>query len=459
MDMVYHPLEDALILHMKLNVEYTVSDMAKNSNIEIDQARRATEWLLQKGDIRQSKPPQRILYLGPEGKKAKESGLPEQRLLRYMLDGISTDTIRDRLKTDWGPAIGICRKNGWIRMDEGQPVITSYPDAMPDDVMLQLDWENGVAADRVNKSFSKRPGFVISKMSPAQYVLPSEETLKQAIQRQNQVIPKGINVEADAAVSYAARTHPLHDIISEIREIFVTLGFEEIHGRIVQPSFWNFDALFTPQDHPAREMQDTFYVENVRVDTNAINVEDVAKIHNECWRYTWDYNRATAPVLRTHNTCVTIQHLALTNPKDARMFSLGRVFRNEKPSYKHLVEFHQVEGVVVGQTVSLRDLMGIQREFYRRIGLKKVKFWPTFFPYTEPSLQSMVYNETLEKWVELFGMGIFRPEVTRPLGITRPVLAWGGGIERIAMMRYEMDDVREFYRNGLDWLRGVPIRR
>ena len=99
--------------------------------------------------------------------------------------------------------------------------------------------------------------------------------------------------------------------------------------------------------------------------------------------------------------------------------------------------------------------MGIQLEFYKKIGIKKVKFWPTFFPYTEPSLQSMIYNDRLGKWIELFGMGIFRPEVTEPLGIKNPVLAWGGGIERIAMLKYHLSDVRDLYNNNLGWLRGV----
>jgi phenylalanyl-tRNA synthetase alpha chain len=132
------------------------------------------------------------------------------------------------------------------------------------------------------------------------------------------------------------------------------------------------------------------------------------------------------------------------------------VFRNEKPSYKHLVEFHQVEGVATAKGLTLRDLMGLQKEFYARMGIRKIKFWPTFFPYTEPSLQSMVYNDKLQKWVELFGMGIFRPEVTNQLGIRNPVLAWGGGIERIAMLRYGLDDVRELFSSKLSWLRSEP---
>ena len=224
---------------------------------------------------------------------------------------------------------------------------------------------------------------------------------------------------------------------------------------MTQSSFWNFDALFTPQDHPARELQDTFFLDGISAKkiANPEQIQKVSDSHKKNWRYQWDINEARKMVLRTHTTCVTIKHLAENKPDEARIFSLGRVFRNEKVSYKHLVEFNQIEGIVVGKDANLRNLMGIQREFYKRIGITKIKFWPTFFPYTEPSLQTMVYNEKLGKWIELFGMGIFRPEVTKPLGITKPVLAWGGGIERIAMLKYDLDDVREFYNNNLGWLR------
>jgi phenylalanyl-tRNA synthetase alpha chain len=115
-----------------------------------------------------------------------------------------------------------------------------------------------------------------------------------------------------------------------------------------------------------------------------------------------------------------------------------------------------VEGIVTDKYVTLRDLMGLQKEFYSKLGIKKIKFWPTFFPYTEPSLQSMIYNDALNKWVEMGGMGIFRPEVTHPLGIKNPVLAWGVGIERIAMLRFGLNDVRDLYGNELGWLRNIP---
>jgi phenylalanyl-tRNA synthetase alpha chain len=205
-------------------------------------------------------------------------------------------------------------------------------------------------------------------------------------------------------------------------------------------------------------MQDTFYVPQIKQTLFADNqqyIDNVSRVHRNGWQYEWDLGEAKRTVLRTHTTPVTIKYLADNKLQDARVFTVGRVFRNEKTSYKHLVEFNQIEGIVTGSNVTLRDLMGLQAEFYSKLGINKVKFWPTFFPYTEPSLQSMIYNEILDKWVELFGMGIFRPEVTEPLGIKNRVLAWGGGIERIAMLRFGLNDVRDLYANNLGWLRSV----
>jgi phenylalanyl-tRNA synthetase alpha chain len=271
------------------------------------------------------------------------------------------------------------------------------------------------------------------------------------------IVFRPLDVESITPLLFPGRTNPLIDLIEEIREAFVSLGFVEIEGNYIQSSFWNFDALFTPQDHAAREMQDTFYLRFEKDDglENKKIVRNVSEAHNKGWNYKWKTSEAKRAVLRTHTTPVTLKYLAKKKPFESKIFTIGRVFRNEKVSYKHLVEFHQIEGVVTGQNISLRNLMGIQLEFYKKIGITKVKFWPTFFPYTEPSLQSMIYNERLDKWIELFGMGIFRPEVIEPLGIKYPVLAWGGGIERIAMLKYNLSDVRDLYNNKLGWLRGV----
>ena len=267
-----------------------------------------------------------------------------------------------------------------------------------------------------------------------------------------------IDVEAKVPFVVPGRTHPLVDLIREIREIFISLGFTEIEGTYTQNAFWNFDVLYTPQDHPAREMQDTFYLskDDYRQSLNSTLVKNVSYTHERGWNYKWSIKDSKKMVLRTHTTPITLRYLSQYRDEESKIFTIGRVFRNEKVSYKHLIEFNQVEGVLHSEKISLRDLMGIQMEFYKRLGINKVKFWPTFFPYTEPSLQSMIYNDKLNKWIELFGMGIFRPEVTKPLGIKNKVLAWGGGIERIAMLKYDLSDVRDLYANNIKWLRRIP---
>ena len=397
-----------------------------------------------------------MFTINKNGLDSFEKGLPERRLLNFIKNGPKKlSDIQKELGFVFGPAIGLSRKNNWIETSSDEIILKIPPSELPGEKTLQKIGNNKLSKEQVDKidlsELLKRPDFIVEDVIKNKKI--SLTISAKSIDISNS--SGAIDVEAEVPEIFVARTHPLKDTIDEIREIFVTLGFSEILGNMTQSSFWNFDALFTPQDHPARELQDTFFLDGISTKKigTAEQIRKVSDSHKKNWRYQWDINEARKMVLRTHTTCVTIKHLAEKKPDEARIFSLGRVFRNEKVSYKHLVEFNQIEGIVVGKDANLRNLMGIQREFYKRIGITKIKFWPTFFPYTEPSLQTMVYNEKLGKWIELFGMGIFRPEVTKPLGITKPVLAWGGGIERIAMLKYDLDDVREFYNNNLGWLR------
>jgi phenylalanyl-tRNA synthetase alpha chain len=396
------------------------------------------------------------LSLGKNGVDSFEKGLPERRLLNLLTNGPrKLSDLQKELGFVFGPAMGLSRKNNWIETSTDEIILKTIPSILPGEKTLQQIGSGNLSKDQIDKidlsELLKRPDFILENIMTSKKISLTDSAKSMDVSN----ISGAIDVEANVPELFVARTHPLKDTIDEIREIFVTLGFSEIFGNMTQSSFWNFDALFTPQDHPARELQDTFFLDGVSAKKigTAEQIRKVSDSHKKNWRYQWDINEARKMVLRTHTTCVTIKHLAEKKPDEARIFSLGRVFRNEKVSYKHLVEFNQIEGIVVGKDANLRNLMGIQREFYKRIGITKIKFWPTFFPYTEPSLQTMVYNEKLGKWIELFGMGIFRPEVTKPLGITKPVLAWGGGIERIAMLKYGLTDVREFYNNDLGWLR------
>lgn len=463
MSQVLHPIEKQIIKSLKESKSSTPEKLVESTKLSIDQVRRGMEWLKLKGlaDIQEIE--KTFLRLGKNGLDAKNNGLPERKLVNEIQEGPkSFEEIRNVLKSDFNAAIANAKKNDWIQIEKGESSskISLKGKALPSPEEKLIDFL-GTEEKLVNDIedidaltlLKKRPDFITENFTKFKTISLSEKAKDIDVDSST----GAIDVEAKVPATYVARIHPLKETINEIREIFVSLGFSEVLGNLAQPSFWNFDALFTPQDHPAREMQDTFYLKDMKASKFATStqINQVSRSHKKGWRYDWNMSEAQRMALRTHTTCVTIKHLADNKPDESRIFSLGRVFRNEKVSYKHLAEFNQVEGVVIGKNVTLRDLMGLQEEFYRRIGLTKIKFWPTFFPYTEPSLQSMVYNDRLGKWIELFGMGIFRPEVTKPLGITKPVLAWGGGIERIAMLKYGLDDVREFYNNNLNWLRSA----
>ena len=231
------------------------------------------------------------------------------------------------------------------------------------------------------------------------------------------------------------------------------MGFEEIKGEIVQSSFWNFDALFTPQDHPVREMQDTFYLEtNGEVPDGFESVRDM---HLDKWGGSWSEEVAQTQVLRTHTTTHSIQYLASHRSPPVKIFCIDRAYRRETVDATHTPEFEQIEGIVMDKGLSFSNLLGLISEFFQQIGFENVRYRPAYFPYTEPSVEPEVKIEGLG-WVELGGAGIFRREVTEPFGIDHPVLAWGLGLSRLAMLKLGLKDLRELYKSDIAWLRRSP---
>lgn len=483
----FHPIEQSILRSLSDNDYVRVDSLVASTGLSIDQIRRGVEWLKFKNLISIKESSTERVVPASGGLLAAKNGLPERRLVNSLKEG--KETIVEVLASgaikneEINAAIAGARRNQWVQLVEGKMTPTPFTAKQsPEERFLENLKEGEEIAKlteeekRVLEQLRRRPNYIeikeekesiISLTDPARQIIPmlGQEKLERSLTtelittgRWRETNFSALDVEAPAPLIYPGRPHPLNDIVEEIKEIFIGFGFSELEGRMIQSGFWNFDALFTPQDHPARDMQDTFYIsaQTQQIPASKDQISKVSRIHKRRWNRQWKVQEAQRLVLRTHTTPVTIQHLAKIKPDVGRFFSVGRVFRNEKLSYKHLVEFHQVEGVATAQKASLRDLMGLQKEFYAKMGIKRIKFWPTFFPYTEPSLQSMVYNEKLEKWVELFGMGIFRPEVTKPLGIKNPVLAWGGGLERIAMLRFGLDDLRQLYGNKLAWLRSVP---
>jgi phenylalanyl-tRNA synthetase alpha chain len=276
------------------------------------------------------------------------------------------------------------------------------------------------------------------------------------------------NIQAPVASNWPGKKHPYLAFLDEVRAKLVTLGFKEMTGTAVETAFFNFDALYTPQDHPAREQDGIYYIKNpTHGDTTAYAqvVKRVKETHENGdqtgstgWRYCYSEQEAKRLILRGHGTCLSARTLVSENLQvPGKYFSIARVYRPEVVDKTHLSEFNQVEGIVVEENLNLKDLLGVLGKFAKEIaGADKVRFKPDYFPFTEPSVELSAYKEGYG-WVEFGGSGIFRPEVTIPLGVKVPVIAWGLGVDRLFMMRAGVSDIRTIFSQELSWLRKKEV--
>ncbi len=255
----------------------------------------------------------------------------------------------------------------------------------------------------------------------------------------------------------AARLNAYMEFLDLVREILVSMGFEEVKGPHVELEFWNFDALFQAQDHPAREIHDTFFLKTEykgRVPEELL--ERAKKIHEKGWGYKWNPLRALRPILRSQTTAVSVRTIYERGEGEYRVFSLDRVFRPETLDTKHAMEFYQLDGIIVGKEVNFKHLLAFFKEFAAALGIKEVWFKPGYFPFTEPSVEGFIKHPELG-WIEVFPGGVFRPEVMEILGAPGVrAIAWGIGIDRLAMSVLGLNDIRDLFNKDLDFLRKMP---
>jgi phenylalanyl-tRNA synthetase alpha chain len=465
---------------------------------------RAALSLKKKSLVKLREKKQTVAILNDEGKLYAEKRLPERRILNALYDRGGEILISNLSReADVSPnviplASGWLVQKNWATINKRKGTVTltkkGKPPSGDDEKLLALLLEKGkIVTQELDRSLQR----VVATLRRRKLIETKERTLHevQITKKGLRLIEKGIEVSEEVSqltpeliitgkwrqaklrkfdvtapgpTVYTGKAHPLQQIVQRAREIFLEMGFTEIRGPLIETAFWNFDALFQPQDHPAREMMDTFYLADPKVGglPKRSLVDAVAKTHENGWKtgskgwgYKWSREEAKRLVLRTHTTAETIKYLSKHKTPPIKVFSVDRVYRNEKLTYKNTAEFHQIEGIVVDKNVTLQDLMGTLKTFYTRFGLRKVRFWPCYFPYTEPSAQAVFYVPKLKRWIELCGMGMFRPEVLAPMGIKCPVLAWGGGLERLAMIELGLDDIRVLYCNSLNWIRRTPLCR
>mmetsp|Transcript_15394 Transcript_15394/g.39707 ORF Transcript_15394/g.39707 Transcript_15394/m.39707 type:complete len:521 (-) Transcript_15394:178-1740(-) len=404
-------------------------------------------------------------------------------------------------------SVGVCMKNKWLKIDKGDggPVVKRAVEAIDDRVGTVLACmvaepaafneaalkagtvaSAGVAMAEVS-ALQKRK--LVAKVSVTELHLTKGRTFTTTPQvltsdLTQEMLADGswatkkfrkFNLDASPAIE-AGALHPLLKVRSEFRRIFLEMGFAEMPTDtpgFVESSFWNFDALFQPQQHPARDAHDTFFMSAPETSDNFPEdyLERVKTMHEVGgsgsigYRYDWQRTEAAKNILRTHTTAVSTRMLYKLGQqkefKPAKYFSIDRVFRNESLDATHLAEFHQVEGLVADYNLTLGHLIGTLNLFFTRLGMTDIKFKPAYNPYTEPSMEVFAYSKELGKEVEVGNSGIFRPEMLRPMGLPEDVtvIAWGLSVERPTMIKYGYKNIRDLFGASvkLSLVRDNPI--
>jgi phenylalanyl-tRNA synthetase alpha chain len=444
----------------------------------------------------------RMVQLNQEGTSYAQLGLPESRLVKAVLSLGGEASLDEAIsKAHLGEDI-IPIVLGWIRRKrlaeiqrrEGLIYIRSSGQVQQDldEATLRVIYEKGEVSieelpPQMNETVSRlksrnllelldkvdREVELTSKGLQTQEL--ETKTAKTITALTAEIITSGewrgvelrqYDVNASPPTIYPGKKNAYVEFMEEARRILLTMGFAEHEGPLVEAEFWNFDVLFQAQDHPAREIHDSYILRNptsADLDDEEL-VERVRRTHENGWKtgstgwgYTWNQKIAERLILRTQTTAVSMRYLSSHKNPPVKMFCLSKVFRPDVLDAKHSMEFTQLEGIVGDRGINLRHLLGFLETFASAMRLGKIRFKPGYFPFTEPSVESFIKHPTLG-WVEFVGAGMFRPEVLKPLGIDFPVIAWGIGFDRLAMIALGINDIRDLHSKRLEWLREKPIR-
>ena len=410
--------------------------------------------------------------LTKEGKDYLEKGLPEKNLVEFLNNhpkkSIKIEKAIAHVK-NFSIALKWSMDNGWVDRERDEIFLVKMPKDMPeqqalekiakdeaiDDKLLEILLQRKLVEKAVIGDVDKLIGKEVTNLTP--------ELLKTGIWRQVKFKP--YNIEAIGKKTYAGKRQPYVQFLKQVRQKLVELGFEEMSGPLIETEFWNYDSLFQPQLHPARDWTQTYelkYPREGKLPEKKI-VENVKKTHeigiagSTGWGYKWDPKKAMQLMPRAHGTALSARTLAYKPKIPGKYFAIVRCFRPDVIDATHGVEFNQTEGIVLGEGLNFKHLLGILKMFAIEIaGAEKVKFIPDYYPFTEVSAQLSALHPDLG-WIEFGGSGIFREELTKPLGVDVPVLAWGIGIDRLAIFKLKIDDIRELFSQNLKWLREVPL--
>ncbi len=492
-----HELERKVLLALKEKDNQLSTELVRTAGIDEASVNRALLWLKSKGLVNVKEEIVELIALDANGENYVKSGLPEKRFVSLVLDGFRTlSELREKLgKDEFNVSIGMLKGNDYIKIKEGVVEITKrglkwFKELNSGEKLLSMLEKGPVNYKSLGKELQHAATMLFRRKRVIKQELKTMRTAS-LTQKGKEVLPfvrieeligeltpnilasgvwkerkfRKYDLKAPSPRMFYGKKGLPSYMIAKIRRIFLDMGFTEMKGHLIETSFWNFDALYQPQDHPAREMHDTFFIKEPykgELPSKEL-VKRVARTHENGWTtgsrgwgYDWSEEVASTNVLRTHTTGVSAKTIATLTKEDlpARFFSIDSVFRNETMDYKHLFQFRQVEGIIIGENVTFKNLLGMLKLFFRKLGFEKVRFRPGYFPYTEMSVEPEVFNPVKKDWMELGGAGMFRPEVVKPLiGFEVPVLAWGLAFERPLMDVFNFKDIRDIYSDDINKLR------
>jgi phenylalanyl-tRNA synthetase alpha chain len=506
-----HPLENRLVLSFERGDVLSASEIIGISGLDESRLDMAAGWLTSKGLLEttgESVTPR--VSLTETGEEYRSKGTPEMRIITALREG-KKFTVKDVIQT-WGmdpsevsSATGSLKEAGVVRIVQGgileivpgadispyellSHVISNVGASGQSDLsLLSKEYQSIIHAhfrkrgkgkgifritEKKNRTYSLTPdGKELLRLIKERGAVTEEasaltpEMLKQGTWKNKRF--RSYNISLNPPRTGIGRKHPYREFLDYVKYKFVGMGFEEVRGPLVENEFWDMDALFMPQFHPARNIHDVYFVKEPASSSEieqpfekqvAAAHKDGWKTGSTGWRYAFDIERAKRLILRSQGTAVSARTLASGPKVPGKYFSIARCFRYDAVDATHAPDFNQVEGIVLGESINFKTLLGLLTLFGREIAkAKEFQFRPAYFPFTEPSVELHVKHPELG-WIELGGAGIFRPEVTVPLGVDVPVIAWGLGLDRMAMVALGIQDIRDLFSNDLDFIRTKKIQ-
>ncbi|MBI4148182.1 phenylalanine--tRNA ligase subunit alpha [Candidatus Woesearchaeota archaeon] len=497
-----HPLERKLLPHVGQKSSF--ADIVKKSGMQEVEVMRGLQWLQNKQLIQIYQDLEEQAMLGELGQKYRQEKLPERKFLdalakektlpvsaiaaRAHLDINETNTVMGKLKmasfitinkTDKGVTVALT-KDGENFLRKPLPAEQLLSKEFPVPVaslnheekeivqalqkrkdIITIDLVKNISASilPLGKNVASNSAFATTSMDAlTPKILQTGEWKNKIFRRYDTTI--------NVPKIFAGKHQHYRRFLDSIREKFISLGFTEMTGPIVETDFWDMDALYMPQFHSARDIHDAYFVkEPKRGELDEHFVKKVKQMHegggagSTGWQYAFNEGMTRRVLLRTQATACSSRMLASKNLKiPGKYFGIARCFRKDVIDATHLADFHQTEGIIVEEGLTLRHLFGLLRLFAKEFaGTDEIKLVPGYFPFTEPSVELYAKHPVLG-WVELGGAGIFRSEVVAPLlGKDISVIAWGIGIDRIGMFKLGLSDVRDLFSHDLNVLRNAKV--